>query len=298
VNRDIWSSPSAINALGSKEGGRSNLWEAVETGYNFLKGLRDTTRSNHIIVLTDGPDTCASGEQLGGCQTSCSTVKYEALREALEADLNDPNAVPIQIHFIQFESIGYRGRDPRQVEAACLSGGHYQFLNSHSFPRDQQNQFGNALQVAMNNVRFSLMGHWQVGARVSAFVDSGPAGTRPGSLYGLSGVFTLRASSKLQRLDSPTAFDIGRGGANGIPPSWDHRPTIRKPCTAASDCGAAGEPGACSIVCSEETLVCPGGSSGVTAPNLFACDASGGGAGFCCEGACEPIGGNCSACLP
>lgn len=298
VNRDIWRGSRGIPALGSREGGRANLWEAVDTAYNFLKGLRDTTRANHIIVVTDGPDTCAVGEGLGGCQSGCSTFKYDAIRDMLEADLNDPNAIPIRIHFVQFESIGYRGRDPRQVEAACLSGGHYQFLNSHSFPRDQQNQLNIAMQTAMNNLRFSLMGHWQVAARVSSYVDSGPAGTRAGSLFALNGVFTIRASSKLQRLDVQTRFDVGRGGATGIPASWDHRPTIRKPCTAAVDCGAAGEGGACSIICSEETLTCPGGSAGITAPNLLACDASGGGAGFCCEGECKGIDGSCSACLP
>ncbi len=296
VNRAIWRSGGAIAALGSREGGRSNLWEAVDTAYSFLKDLRDTRRANHIIVLTDGPDTCASGEGLGGCQTSCSTVKYEAIRDRLEADLDDPNAIPIRIHFVQFESVGYRGRDPRQVEAACLSGGHYQFLNSVSFPRDQQNQLTDAMQTAMNNVRFSLMGHWQFGARVSGYVDSGPAGTSPGSLYALAGTFTIKASSRLKSLDQPFRFDVGRGGTTNIPPSWDHRPTVRKPCTAASECGAAGEGGACDIICSEETLVCPGGSSGVTAPNLFACDAPGGGAGFCCEGTCQGLGGACVAC--
>jgi len=297
VNRSIWTTAAAIPRLGSREGGRANLWEAVDTAYSFIKNLNDTKRANHIVVLTDGPDTCARGETLGGCQTSCSTVNYEAVRTRLEADLNVPNAIPVRIHFVQFESKGYPGRDARQVEAACLTGGHYQYLNSNKFPRDQQNQLSSAMTVAMNNVRYSLMGHWQVAARVSGYVDSGPSGSLPGFLYALSGTFTIKASSNLKTLDQPFRFDVGRGGSDGgIPPSWDHRPTIRKPCTAATDCGAGGDGSACTIICSEETLTCPGRAAGVTAPNLFSCDATGGGAGFCCDGTCEGIGGGCSSC--
>jgi hypothetical protein len=296
INRSVWSGAGGIPTLGSKEGGRSNLWQAVRTAYDFLKTRRDQTRSNHIIVVTDGPDTCAPGENLGSCQTACSTVGYDDFREAFEADLNDPNRVPIRIHFIQFESVGYPGRDPRQVEMSCLSGGHYQHINSNGLPSDQASQLNLAMQTAMNNVRFSLQGHWQVASEFPAYPIDSQNGVPPGSLYALSGTFTIKAASNLQRIDVRTGFDVGRGGATGIPAGWDHRPTIRKPCTASTQCGAAGEGSGCQVVCSEETLVCPNGATGVTAPNLFACD-SGGAPGFCCEGTCEPLSaGACAAC--
>ncbi len=296
INRSLWSAGNAIPALGSTEGGRSNLWQAVGTAYDFLKNRRDQTRSNHIIVLTDGPDTCAPGENLGSCQTACSSVGYTDFRERFETDLGDPNRVPIRIHFIQFESLGYTGRDARQVELSCLSGGHYQYINSNGLPRDQQNQLNLALQTAMNNLRFSLQGHWQLTSDVPGLASGAASGVKPGSLTALGGTFTIKAGSNLQRIDIQTTFGVGRGGATGIPASWDHRPVIRRACSAATDCGASGDGSSCSVVCSEETLTCPGGASGVTAPNLFACDVDGGGAGFCCEGACGTS--TCGACTP
>jgi hypothetical protein len=293
INRDIWRASDAIPALGSREGGRAPLWEAVQKAYDFLKNRRDQTRSNHIIVLTDGPDTCAPGENLGSCQTACSSVGYDAFRERFEADLSDPNRVPIRIHFIQFESRGYPGRDARQVEMSCLTGGHYQYVNSNGLPREQQNQLNLALQTAMNNIRFSLQGHWQLTSDFPGLSAGAASGVVPGSLNALGGTFTIKASSNLQRIDVQTTFGVGRGGATGIPATWDHRPVIRRACTAATECGGP-EGGACSIVCSEETLTCPGGATGVTAPDLFACDVDGGGAGFCCAGTCQA--GTCGGC--
>ena len=294
INRDLWRAGNAIPALGSAEGGRAPLWQAVSTAYDFLKTRRDQTRSNHIIVVTDGPDTCAPGENLGACQTACSSIGFDTFRQRFEADLSDPNRVPIRIHFIQFESRGYPGRDPRQVEMSCLSGGHYQHVNSNGLPRDQQNQLNLALQTAMNNLRFSLQGHWQLTSDFPGLASGASSGVAPGSLTALGGTFTIKASSNLQRIDVQTSFGVGRGGATGIPASWDHRPVIRRACSEATECGAPGEGGGCSIICSDETLTCAGGPTGVTAPNLFGCEIDGGGNGFCCGGTCQA--GTCDQC--
>lgn len=66
------------------------------------------------------------------------------------------------MHFVQFESKGYRGRDERQVEAACLTGGHYQFINNVDMLLLSPSGFQESLNAAIDNVRFALMGFWQL----------------------------------------------------------------------------------------------------------------------------------------
>jgi hypothetical protein len=155
------------------------------------------------------------------------------------------------------------------------------------------------IQTALNNLRYSLMGHWEVGATVPAYADSGPTGTRVGSLYALAGIVTIRASSHLVTSDRQIPFGIGQGGGSdtSLPPMWDRRPSVRKPCGGAADCG--GTDGACQIVCSEESNVCRSGATGVAAPDNFACETTTGAAGFCCSGVadCQANGSpKCSAC--
>lgn len=300
-NREIWTGANGIEKLKNNEGGRSNLWQALQTAYRFLRDeIHDTDRSNHIIVVTDGPDTCAPGENLGGaCFSSCSTVDYDAVRTEIMTDNALPNAPRIHVHFVQFESKGYVGRDPRQVETSCLTGGHYQFVNTESFPHEQQSYIDGALQTALNNVRYSLMGHWEVGATVPSYADSGPTGTRVGSLYALAGIVTIRASSHLVTTDRQIPFGIGQGGGTdtSLPPMWDRRPSVRKPCGSAADCGGAD--GECQIVCSAESNVCRSGATGVKAPDNFACETTTGAAGFCCSdvAGCQANGSpKCTTC--
>jgi hypothetical protein len=295
-NRDIWS--AGIDGLQATTGGRSNLWSAVKTAYDYLRDtVRDTQRSNHIVVLTDGPDTCA-GENRLTCQSPCNTADYAQFVDQLETDFNDPNAPKIHIHFVQFESLGYPGRDPRQVEVSCISGGHYQFLNSNSFSRSQTAAFQEALDTAVANVRYSLMGHWELAAAVPAYQSNagGGAGVPPGSLYALQGALTLRSSSHMVTADKqfPFGYGLGQGAPNAQ--TWDRRPTVRKPCGGFADCGAASGPGACEVICSPETMVCANGASPAQLPDLAQCE-SGGGLGFCCGGTCQTAG-TCAACTP
>lgn len=300
-NTDIWLSQAGIDTLIGQASGRSNLWQAVDTAYSYLEGLDDRVRSNHIIVLTDGPDTCSQTENRGACQSACSSIDHQTVLSRIEAAQSDPNAVPVQVHFVQFESLGYPGRDARQVEVACVSGGQYQYINSNAFPRLQPQQFQEALETAVINVRYMLMGHWELASTVPAYVsDAGaPTGTVRGSLYALSGLFTIRSTANMTTTDRPFVFDIGQGEQAGSAVNWDRRPIVRKPCTATTDCGAAaGAGGPCTIICSDETLTCPGDppSAGITAPDTYACDLDGGGSGFCCEGTCEAVGTVCAAC--
>jgi len=292
-NRDIWG--AGIDKLQATTGGRSNLWTGVKTAYEFLRNtVRDTQRSNHLVVLTDGPDTCA-GENRLTCSTPCMTADYAALVDQLETDNDDPNAPKIHIHFVQFESLGYPGRDARQVEVSCITGGHYQFLNSNSFSRAQTAAFQEALDTSVANVRYSLMGHWELAAAVPAYQSNagGGAGVPTGSLYGLQGALVLRQSSNMVTADKTFPFGVGQGlGANSAT-NWDRRPTVRKPCGGFADCGAGVAAGSCDVICSPETMVCANGATPMPLPNLAACDAG----GFCCGGTCQ-TGGNCAACTP
>ncbi len=295
-NTDIWLSTSGLDSLIGRAEGRSNLWDAVAYSYDYLRALDDTKRSNHIIVVTDGPDTCANSLSMGTCQFACSNTSHQDVLAKIEADLADPNAPRIHVHFIQFESLGYPGRDPRQVEVSCVSGGQYQYLNTNQFPSAQPTQFQEALETAIVNVRYMLMGHWELASAVPAYVNN--AGTPPGSLYALNGLLTVKTSSQMVLQDKPFPFNVGQGAGAENASVWDRRPSLRKPCTSETECGAAaGTASACSVVCSPETMTCAGfpRDQAFTAPNFYACAASGGGEGFCCEGACETTG-TCAVC--
>ncbi len=299
-NRGIWDDQEkGLDSLPGKIGGRSNMWLAVKTAYDFLKAKNDRQRSNHIVVLTDGPDTCA-GENRTTCETPCSTADFATLSDQIESDHNDPNAPKIHVHFIQFEALGYPGRDARQVELSCVSGGHYQFINSNQFSRVQTQPFQDALDRAVTNVRYALMGHWELSSSVPVYASNagGGAGVPAGNLYGLEGQIVVRRSANLTQSGLELTFPFGFGispnpGENN--PSWDRRPTVRKPCGGFADCGAASAPGACQTVCSPEALTCASGATPATLPDLAQCSPSAGVSGFCCEGDCQTAG-NCAVC--
>jgi hypothetical protein len=299
-SREIWFGPAdGINGLAGRGGGRSNLWLAVKTAYDFLRAKGDHVRSNHIIVLTDGPDTCA-GEGRGSCQTPCLTSDFSALSEQVVADRDDPARPKIQVHFVQFESLGYPGRDPRQVELSCVSGGHYQFINSNRFSRAQSHDFQTAFGRAVVNIRHALMGHWELASAVPVYAShgGGGAGVPPGDLYGLEGLLVIKPSSNLIASGVETSFPFGFGIAPNpaeSTPDWDRRPTVRKPCGGFTFCGASDSPGACEVVCSPETLTCLSGSTPTPQPDLAQCSPSQGVSGFCCGGSCQ-TGGTCASC--
>jgi len=304
-NTDIWFGQTGLDGLAGSGKGRSNLWVAVDRAYDFLKN-RDLSadekkRGMHIVVLTDGPDTCSQSENRGACQAACSNTSAQDVLSKIESDFGDPNALKIHVHFIQFESRGYAGRDPRQIEVACYSGGQYQYLNSNQFSSVQTTALQEALETAVINVRYMLMGYWQLASEVPAYQNNAapPTGTLPGSLYAMSGLLKVKPSSNMVKTERPFPFDVGQGELAETATNWDRRPVVRKPCTGATDCGAAaGAGGPCTIICSEETLVCPGSdpAAGITAPDTFACVQSSGDDGYCCAGDCIGLGQTCASC--
>ncbi len=279
--------------------GRSNMWSAVKVAYDFLrtKATSKPKETYHIVVLTDGPDTCSVTDGFGDCQTPCSTITDDTIASMIAQDQADPNGAHIQIHFVQFESQGHPGRDPRQVDIACQSGGHYQFLNTvKGFASAQTGAFIEALESALFNIRYSLMGNWKFGGAVPTWELDAASGTQPGSMYAVSGQFTITDASKLQPEFNVQSFGVGKGVGAKDATQWDRRPTLLKPCETDASCGAsdaAGE-GSCTIICSSDTRLCPAGATGIDRPHGASCTTADGAGGACCAGDCQT--GICDQC--
>jgi len=292
VDRAPWTTPEqcatcGIERLIGQASGRSNLWKALDVAYTFLRDDQsgDAAASNDIVVLTDGPDTCASGEHAAPCASACSATGSADFSAKLAADHDNPSAKRIHIHFVQFESIGYPGRDARQIEASCVTGGHYQYVDMNGFPRLQRQERQGVLEQALANVRYALMGAWSIDAEVADYTSA--TATPPGSMYALSGALTIGVGSHMVTVDRPFPFDIAEGA--GVQSAyWDRRPSLTKPCSGPSDCGGAAVD-ACQVSCSAETHTC---ADGLVLPDAARCAG-----GFCCDGTCQ-TGGTCAACAP
>lgn len=304
TNRDKVLSPGSgdttdpLSAL-SPGSGRSNMWTATKVAYEFLRGKAASKpkETYHIIVLTDGPDTCSVSDEFGACQVPCSTVTDETIATMIGQDTADPNGPRIQLHFVQFESVGHVGRDPRQVDLACLSGGHYQFLNTvKGFASAQTGAFIEALEAALFNIRYSLMGNWNFAGAVPTWDLDAASGTSPGSMYAVSGQFTITDASKLQPEFDKQSFGVGKGVGAKDATQWDRRPTLLKPCNNDLSCGAtdaAGE-GSCTVICSSDTRLCPEGATGIDRSHGASCTTTDGVGGACCAGDCQT--GICDQC--
>ena len=289
----------ASNAIG----GRSNLWTAVSEAYGYLGKRGSVQRPAHIIVVADGPDTCAQNENATACLGRCasSTANYDDLVTRINNANADANAVKPQIHFVQFESSGYAGVDPRQVEAACLTQGHYQYINSNTMPTtDQGAAFQAALENALLNVRFSLLGMWQFAVTAPGFADTqgAPQGSPAGYVYGLEGTLRVKASTKLKGTADaaiPDSEGLARFTQASLA-SYDKRPILRKPCATATDCGGnVANQTACHAICSPEAKTCLSAATGVDLPDTTSCQ-DGGTDGFCCQGTCDTTNGKCTNC--
>ncbi len=309
TNHGLWTDGDPIGKLGAGKTGRSNLWSAVDTAYDFLKvrSGEQVARSNHIIVVTDGPETCDSNSlTFAGCgQSPCGTARFSEVLDKIDAD-RSTGAFNVQIHFVQFESKGYQGRDPRQMEVSCLTNGHYQYINTEDMPRESTDIL-DALTTALSNVRFSLQGYWRLAVNVPLLAGTAPLplGTPAGDLYAFSG--TVRVDEDAGLIPTPASttnlskltqqFGVGLGtGASGAQ-QWDRRPVIRKVCSAPTDCnGSSNDETTCHVVCSQETFLCPGANVGVDRPNQTPCTLDTGITGFCCTGSCQDASDECTAC--
>ena len=266
-------------------GGRANLWEAVSLAYDFLRdkahGHEPGSRGNHIVVITDGPDTAAYSEELGVCQSGVSVS--DVLGDIADEDIK-AGGVDVAMHFVQFEAPGYVGPDVRQQEVACATGGHHRFIDSEALGSEA---LSDALRSALLSIRHGWVGSWQIPVEEPAF-DSDLS---RGALLALSGTLAFDEDLCLQESSGACeGLSTTLGGASG----WDTRPLVRNPCVLGADCGGPeAVDGTCHQVCSPDTGLCPGGAFGYDLRDGAPC--FDGGPGTCCGGAC--VTGFCEGCL-
>lgn len=277
---------AGIDALSSeKNWGRANLWEAVDEAYDFIAGSAPNAAADHIVVISDGPDTCGYDSSATDCKFSCSETSADDVVQKIQTGLAANPPENIKVHFIQFDSVGYPGADPRQMEVACESGGHFQFINRTALPNQNLAQFQAALGQAMENIRFSLSGHFQVPIQMSALASGQ---TQNGTVYSVKGALTVETSSQMVASSDVIFF---AGGENGV---LDKRPKLRKGCGGASDCGGP-EGNECIVSCTDAGL-CVGGTVGIPRKNGTPCSTN-----VCCTDSagttsCLAAGQACDTC--
>lgn len=200
INRDILNS-GVFSDLQNTPRGRTPLWMAVKDVYDFMK--TESTPVKHIVVITDGPDTCASSSpdfmpevryfrastkkwEIGDQSAACSDTSYQDFLAHIHDDVYDQEGnpkpidqLPVHITFIQMQSKGYPMVDPAQQEVACLTGGHYTWVNSNDLPASREENKDNlsvwsgqhplemALLSAVTRFRNSLSGVWRMAVKVN-----------------------------------------------------------------------------------------------------------------------------------
>ncbi len=278
--------------------GRASLWKTVDNAFQFLAnggancpdGSFGPLGAMHIVVVTDGPDTCVDSDEFsyvslkdptnGKCRVKCSTADAkwkDTLIRMAKFTKGDGTAqpYPIHVHFVQFQAPGYKEPDPRMMEMACRTDGTYQFINSENFNKSSSQEFSDALARAVNRVRNGLSGTWRVGYKWASINTESEF--PKGAIRAIDGDFVF-TDSKFASLD-PAVHDLD-------PQSWrftvngqeDRRVMVRIPCAADADCGGADSCGA--NHCGEGGVCVT-----IQAPNGEPC-ASGGATGTCRNGAC------------
>jgi len=263
--------------------GRAPLWHGVKTAYDFLKA-GNLTGGRHIVVITDGPDTCTHSEDFAykngasKCRVPCASAKadFEALRGLMHND-----KYPVRVHFIQFQAQAqeYRAPDPRMVEISCRTGGTYQFINSQEM-NVSSSEFSNALTRAALRVRYAMSGNWRVTFSLPYF--GGNNEIKPGTLYSVRGHLQFK-NKRFPSLDpiyaTQAAWRFGCESGNE-----DRRLLMRTACEGHTACKGTDDCGA--NHCSEAGLCVA-----TSAPDRLPCNSN---AGVCCAGKCDTAG-DCKA---
>ncbi len=267
TNRDLvienLTGPSALDGLQGQEGGRTPLWLAVRDAYEFLEQNPHAQDADfrHIIVVGDGPDTCGLGAEGSQCTGPCgnnlgdSVDAFQDFRAELESQ---PFEERIPVHFVQMKAVGYPERDPRQMEVACLTGGHYRFLNLLDLAEEDRPDL---VRDALVDIRSTFRGYWRFAVRMPSLASD--MDLFPGRLYLLGGDGTVLPGEDELLTANPRDFqflamtDIGY--EHVVP--LDSRVAFRKACELGSDgpCPPALDEGECSVRkswCDEETLTC------------------------------------------
>lgn len=271
--------PGAIDLLQGTGKGRSNLWSCVTFVHEFMQTKGEAAK--HIVVLTDGADTCApDSEDFQHCFTNdADTTVGSQPQEACSGakSFSDARAIvegygkgDLHVSFVQFQSKGYPQADGRMTQAACLTGGHHIFLNFNSISESFGGERRDAILDATTRIRNTFSGHWALVADLPAVADLA------GGQYALAGTLQMTAP-KIKESIAPVHF--AWGGITSITPpalpNTDSRLTLVKPCTVDADCaGATSDP--CGMRCSPSSGLC-----------LWPANGAGCQGGICCEGSCQ-----------
>ncbi|MCO4763151.1 MAG: VWA domain-containing protein [Myxococcales bacterium] len=258
--------------------GRSNLWDAIDTSYAHLKAQKTVTGPRHIIVLTDGPETCTDGEDFvykgsdNKCRTPCVIAQqsFSALRKRMHDD-----EFPVILHFVQFQSKGNKLPDGKMQELACRTGGTYQFINTQEMNLSDAQLISGALNRAMIRVRYTLSGSWRVGLKMNQMTK--PSITKLGTMFAGAGTIKF-ANKRFPSLDTvyatQTSWKFGFESGNE-----DRRVLFRKGCTTSADCGG-------SDACGANHCTVDGICVSTNAPDRLPCGPEGS-AQVCCQGTCS-----------
>jgi hypothetical protein len=276
TNRDLvlgenaLSAKSALDSLKGKEWGRTPLWYAVDFVYRAMDGdnlvwsdsavpkALKSAAFKHIVVVGDGPDTCALSTDLNHCRGQCAAY-HTPFEEVLGYIESKPVEERIPVHFVQMQAKGYPERDPRQQDVACLTGGQYTFINT---PDIQDSKLQEAISQALVQIRYTFRGYWRFMVPLTVFKDNNA--TTPGIEYAVEGHVTLLPGKDPHILvshEQEFAFESSSES------ELDQRVSVRKECDPddiglASDCGEEHNYNECSNMkswCDEQTLTCQSG---------------------------------------
>ena len=278
--------------------GRAPLWKTVSLAYDFLhsNGAKSgcdygPLSARHILVVTDGPDTCTDCDDfsyrtlknanvpIDKCRPLCPSAdvgwRKLMIRMVKDALVDRKNGIePVRVSFIQFQAPGYKEPDPRMLEMACRTDGVYQFLNSESMNKSSSD-FTKSIGDALDRIRNTFAGSWRV-----SFPYSSPPGSGKWSSLDADFVFTDSNFSSLALAEAllvPDAWKFRIGTEDS--PNVDRRPLLRTACASDTDCGGSDPCG--SHHCGEGGICSP-----VPAPDGRPCSADG--KNRCHKGICTP----------
>ena len=291
TNRAVIEAAVAL-AYGDEEG-RTPLWTSLLKAYKFLQDpVVDAPSNRHIVVIGDGPDTCnVASDEFVTDKPQCAEDSYEEVRTYILENNDLVGSHPVHIHFVQIQAYGYRDRDPRQQELACLTGGHHLFVNSFDMPRTQGStvELAEALKDAVARIRYSFSGNWHMKVETPAFqVAEGNLGyLDPGFLYGITGNLALLAETGFTNLNKEHEFNASGGDLTGY---WDQRLAFRRACDSDAQCAGISVGDStndcirATAICSPQTLTCGGEPEPLD--DGTACETTQGLDGVCVSGEC------------
>ena len=275
--------------------GRTPLWAAVDHAWSFLEESGKVNYdgnivelAKHVVVITDSPDTCNPNSPAYLPDEPCSSVSYDDFRARVEAV---PLEQRIPVSFVQLQSYGYPEQDPAQMEAACLTGGTYQWVNRLELA-DTSDQLETALREALSRIRYTFGGVWRLYIDTPVLYD--PDADKmlpPGRVFAIDGEVTVKPSIVAAK-ERTFTFKYSEPNDNRLP--------FRRMCTAESQC-PGGADGDCFVSCNPQGSVCAWPFENAHGTTLQGIPVGDGGSctmpdttgGTCCCGTCQATDATC-----